>query len=73
MSHADDVRKEHLLDEKRSHNVHNIIILFKYVKNIFDQPNGYIYNGKVKIKTLEIDKTVYNAYCLYIHNNVVEN
>lgn len=27
MSHADDVRKEHLLDEKRSHNVHHLHFL----------------------------------------------
>lgn len=29
MSHADDVRKEHLLDEKRSHNVHHLHFSWK--------------------------------------------
>lgn len=51
MSHADDVRKKHLLDEKRSHNVHHLHFLRKS-KSSHHCPmnNGYHATGFLRYR-----------------------
>jgi hypothetical protein len=65
MSHADDVRKEHLLDEKRSHNVHHLHFSRKSKSSHhYPMNNWYHATGFLRYK-YDIMYPTFNVLVLY--------